>query len=563
MRTSLACTIPSMPSLIVWRYCSSDSTNSFGSNGPVARRVAAGDPELGVRLQHVVLLLERLLGELPVHGEPGGVPPLGAHRLDLPGVEDRGDRLEALPQRRGVLVEVDPRAAAPRLAPHRHEVEVVGPQVVLREAAPAGDRGVRAVRRVAPPVERAGEAALARARAPARPARRGGGRRSGRRPRRRRCARRRSTGRGSRTRRSRWRSGSPRAGRPSATRGARAARPRAGRSRGRSSAPWGSGRGPRSRRARGAPSTSDPPSPLIRLVPLGARRRRTILTTRYNGVLIRPRTGRRAGDRSRRHRDLPAPPRSRGRVLGGDARGGRRRGRHLVLEPLPGRPVRLRELHLRLPLLARSSSTSGSGREHFAEQPETERYLNHVVDRFDLRRHIRFGARVTLGDLRRAVRHVVGDDRRRRPPIDARFLVAATGVLSVPYVPDLPGRDDFRGVQHHTGRWPAEPVDFAGKRVAVVGTSSSGVQVVPAIVDEVASLTVYQRSANWCTPLNNRAHHRRRAGAAARRLRAAARGAQHLDPRVPPPDERAQRLRRHRPRSGWPSSRRCGRAPGS
>ena len=86
----------------------------------------------------------------------------------------------------------------------------------------------------------------------------------------------------------------------------------------------------------------------------------------------------------------------------------------------------------------------------------------------------------------------------------ARFLVAATGVLSVPYVPDVPGRDDFRGVQHHTGRWPAEPVDVASKRVAVVGTSSSGVQVVPAIVDEVASITVFQRTANWCTPLNNR-----------------------------------------------------------
>ena len=88
--------------------------------------------------------------------------------------------------------------------------------------------------------------------------------------------------------------------------------------------------------------------------------------------------------------------------------------------------------------------------------------------------------------------------------IRARFLVTATGVLSVPYLPDIPGQDDFRGVQHHTGRWPAEPVDVAGKHVAVIGTSSSGVQVVAAIVDEVASLTVYQRSANWCTPLNNR-----------------------------------------------------------
>jgi cation diffusion facilitator CzcD-associated flavoprotein CzcO len=74
----------------------------------------------------------------------------------------------------------------------------------------------------------------------------------------------------------------------------------------------------------------------------------------------------------------------------------------------------------------------------------------------------------------------------------------------VPYLPDIPGRDDFRGVQHHTGHWPAEPVEFAGKRVAVIGTSSSGVQVVAAVVDQVAELAVYQRSANWCTPLNNR-----------------------------------------------------------
>ncbi len=70
--------------------------------------------------------------------------------------------------------------------------------------------------------------------------------------------------------------------------------------------------------------------------------------------------------------------------------------------------------------------------------------------------------------------------------VRARFLIAATGVLSVPYVPDVPGRDDFRGEAHHTGRWPAEPVDFTGKRVAVVGTSSSGVQVVPTVLDDVA-----------------------------------------------------------------------------
>jgi cation diffusion facilitator CzcD-associated flavoprotein CzcO len=126
-----------------------------------------------------------------------------------------------------------------------------------------------------------------------------------------------------------------------------------------------------------------------------------------------------------------------------------------------------------------------------------------VVDRFDLRRHMRFGAPVSSAvyDEPSGTWSVdAGEGARHR----ARFFVAATGVLSVPFFPEVPGRDDFRGESHHTARWPTTPVDLAGKRVAVVGTGSSGVQVVPAIADEVASLTVYQRSANWCTPLNNR-----------------------------------------------------------
>jgi cation diffusion facilitator CzcD-associated flavoprotein CzcO len=140
--------------------------------------------------------------------------------------------------------------------------------------------------------------------------------------------------------------------------------------------------------------------------------------------------------------------------------------------------------------------------EHFAEQPETERYLNHVVDRFDLRRHMRFDAPVssaTYDDPSGSWNVVIADGTQIR----ARYLVAATGVLSVPFSPDVPGRGDFRGEQHHTGRWPTTPVDFAGKRVAVIGTGSSGVQIIPAIADQVASLTVYQRTPNWCTPLNN------------------------------------------------------------
>ncbi|NUU24866.1 MAG: NAD(P)/FAD-dependent oxidoreductase, partial [Streptomycetaceae bacterium] len=140
--------------------------------------------------------------------------------------------------------------------------------------------------------------------------------------------------------------------------------------------------------------------------------------------------------------------------------------------------------------------------ERFAGQPEIEGYFNHVVDRFDLRRDIVFGAKVTSAVFDEAsgtwtVRTGAGAAFR------ARFLVATTGILSVPYIPDIPGRADFRGAQHHTGRWPRTSVDFAGKRVALVGTGSSGVQIVPAIADEVASLTVFQRTPDWCTPLNN------------------------------------------------------------
>jgi cation diffusion facilitator CzcD-associated flavoprotein CzcO len=141
--------------------------------------------------------------------------------------------------------------------------------------------------------------------------------------------------------------------------------------------------------------------------------------------------------------------------------------------------------------------------EHFAGQPEIERYFNYVVDRFDLRRHISFGTKVTSAVWDEpsgtwTVRTEDGTERR------ARFLVAATGILSVPFIPEIPGRADFRGEQHHTGQWPKKPVDFAGKRVAQIGTGSSGVQIVPAIADEVASITVYQKVADWLTPLNNR-----------------------------------------------------------
>jgi cation diffusion facilitator CzcD-associated flavoprotein CzcO len=141
-------------------------------------------------------------------------------------------------------------------------------------------------------------------------------------------------------------------------------------------------------------------------------------------------------------------------------------------------------------------------REHFAEQPEIECYLNHVVDRFDLRRDMHFNARVTSAvyDEQSSTWTVTTDQGAQ---FRARFLISSTGILSVPYFPAVEGRADFGGEQHHTGLWPAAPVDFAGKRVAIIGTGSSGVQLVPIAAQAAASLTVYQRSANWCTPLNN------------------------------------------------------------
>ena len=140
--------------------------------------------------------------------------------------------------------------------------------------------------------------------------------------------------------------------------------------------------------------------------------------------------------------------------------------------------------------------------EQFAGQPEIERYFQRFVEHFDLAPLIRFGTKVTsvVWDPDLAAWTVSAADGRSWV---ARYVVAATGMLSYPYVPEVPGRDDFRGESHHTGLWPKEGVDVTGKRVAVIGTGSSGVQVIPPIAAEAAELVVYQRTPNWCTPLNN------------------------------------------------------------
>jgi cation diffusion facilitator CzcD-associated flavoprotein CzcO len=141
--------------------------------------------------------------------------------------------------------------------------------------------------------------------------------------------------------------------------------------------------------------------------------------------------------------------------------------------------------------------------EHFAAQPETLHYLNHVADRFDLRRDIQFNSRVSEAAFDEATRQwqVTLDNGE---PVTTRFLITAIGPLSAYTLPRIPGTDSFRGKSFHTYRWPHDKVDFTGKRVAVIGTGATGVQVIQTIAPLVGELTVFQRTPNWCTPLHNR-----------------------------------------------------------
>ena len=140
--------------------------------------------------------------------------------------------------------------------------------------------------------------------------------------------------------------------------------------------------------------------------------------------------------------------------------------------------------------------------EHFAGQPETLRYCQFVADKFDLRRDIQFSSRVTAAvydDTTRSWRIALEDGGE----FTGRFLVTAIGPLSTPTLPRIEGRDSFKGQAFHTARWPKQPVGFAGKRVAVIGTGATGVQTIQTIASEVGHLTVFQRTANWAAPLHN------------------------------------------------------------
>ncbi len=136
-------------------------------------------------------------------------------------------------------------------------------------------------------------------------------------------------------------------------------------------------------------------------------------------------------------------------------------------------------------------------------QPEVLAYVEHVADRFDLRRDIELetwveGARYDEATQRWTV------DTSRGHRVSAQFLICAVGALSTPSKPDIPGIDDFRGECIHTGNWPLEPVSFTGKLVGVIGTGSSGIQAIPEIAKEAEHVTVFQRTPQYTVPARNR-----------------------------------------------------------
>ncbi len=137
--------------------------------------------------------------------------------------------------------------------------------------------------------------------------------------------------------------------------------------------------------------------------------------------------------------------------------------------------------------------------EHFAPQPETERYLNFVADKLDLRKNIQFSARVKSA-------HYDDNDESWTVTLEngesyrCRYFVTCVGPLSAPTYPKFDGIESFEGESCHTGLWPKHKVSFEGKRVAVIGTGATGVQTIQEVAKTAKHLTVFQRRPNWCTP---------------------------------------------------------------
>ena len=141
-------------------------------------------------------------------------------------------------------------------------------------------------------------------------------------------------------------------------------------------------------------------------------------------------------------------------------------------------------------------------KEHFSPQPDTLEYLNHVADRFDLRRDIQFDSTVTSAHWDDAAgQWTVTLESGQQA--QSRFLCTAVGILSAHTLPTIPGRDTFQGPAYHPARWPHTPVDFTGKRVGIIGTGATAIQAIPEIAKQAKQLTIFQRRPNWAAPLHN------------------------------------------------------------
>ena len=141
--------------------------------------------------------------------------------------------------------------------------------------------------------------------------------------------------------------------------------------------------------------------------------------------------------------------------------------------------------------------------ERYATQPEILRYINHVANRFDLRRDVQFNTRVRSAIFDEATgRWTVTTENGQI--VNTQFCVMATGCLSAAKPPEIKGRDLFKGITYHTGLWPHEPVDFTGKTVGVIGTGSSGVQTIPEVAKQAHQLFVFQRTPTFSLPAGNR-----------------------------------------------------------
>lgn len=140
--------------------------------------------------------------------------------------------------------------------------------------------------------------------------------------------------------------------------------------------------------------------------------------------------------------------------------------------------------------------------ERYAAQPQVLAYLQWVTDRLDLRRDITFNTRITSAvyDEVGALWRVETSDGSA---ITTRYMVTAVGFLSAAYLPDIPGIADFGGQLIHSGQWPDAPVDFAGKRVGLIGSGASGIQMIPRIAEQAGHLSVLSRSPMWAVPLQN------------------------------------------------------------